>query len=86
MTGLVIEAALNLGAVLRINGVYALSEITLYRQLITIGTFLTGCVCGAVVGKWCGLSAVLLPGFLLTIYSVNAGLARGETANRSSTL
>src|SRR5579859_5811369 len=83
MTGLVIEAVLNLGAVLRTNGVYALSEITLYRQLITIGTFLTGCVCGAVVGKWCGLSAVLLPGFLLTIYSVNAGLPRGGDALQS---
>jgi len=82
MTGLVSEAALNLGAVLRSNDVYALSEITLYRQLITIGTFLGGCVCGAVSGKWCGLSSVLLPGILLTIFSVNAGLSRGNGANR----
>ncbi len=86
MTGLVIEAALNLGAVLRTNDVYALSEITPYRQLITIGTFLVGCVCGAVSGKWCGLSSVLLPGILLTIYSVNAGLSRGNVANRSASV
>jgi uncharacterized membrane protein YoaK (UPF0700 family) len=74
MTGLVIEAALNIGAVFKINGVYALSQISLYRQLITLGAFLTGCISGAIAGEWIGLSAFVIPGILLIIYSLRAQL------------
>ncbi|WP_114937621.1 YoaK family protein [Mucilaginibacter endophyticus] len=75
MTGLVIEAALNIGAIFRINGVYALSEVTLYRQLMTIGAFLFGCISGALLGQWMGLSAFVFPGIFLVVYCFRAKLA-----------
>jgi len=86
MTGLVIEAALNIGAVIKTNGTYTLSEIGLCRQLMTIGTFLTGCILGALSGQWFGLSSVLLPGIVMTAYSLNAGLATEKKSTVSDVL
>ena len=86
MTGLVIEAALNIGAIFKINGVYALSEITLYRQLITIGAFLAGCIFGAIAGQLLGLTSFVMPGILLIIYSLKAKLPAEHNHNRKSTI
>ncbi len=86
MTGLVIEAALNLGAILKINSAYSLSETNLYRQLKTIGIFLAGCISGALMGQWFGLSSVLLPGIGLTIYSIHAGLSPEKNGTVSNAL
>jgi len=68
MTGNVTQASLDLGNLLRKGrkgdgG----SWMSLQKQLITIGGFLAGCVLGAVLAKWLGLSAILIPGVAIII-------------------
>ena len=64
MTGNVTQAALDLGAWLK-GDKPALTSLK--KQAVTIGGFLTGCVLGALIGNYIGLSAILLPGIGMVI-------------------
>ncbi|WP_420153750.1 YoaK family protein [Siphonobacter sp.] len=68
MTGNVTQAALDLGAVLRLGRTRAENAwLSLGRQGITISGFLFGCLFGALLANYFGLSAVLLPGMALLV-------------------
>ena len=68
MTGNVSQAALDLGNVIRKGRVAdVLSWMSFKKQLITIGGFLAGCVFGAVLSKWLGLSTIIIPGVAIVI-------------------
>ncbi|SJZ58811.1 Uncharacterized membrane protein YoaK, UPF0700 family [Chitinophaga eiseniae] len=68
MTGNVTQAALDLGNIIR-NG-WQGNEISvsgLKKQAVTIGGFLAGCIIGALVARWAGLSAIIIPGVAIVI-------------------
>lgn len=68
MTGNVTQAALDLGTVIRKGRLgNELSVSSLKKQAVTIGGFLAGCVIGAVVARWVGLSAIIIPGIAIVI-------------------
>ena len=73
MTGNVTQAALDIYNMLRTKLKDAVILLSLKKHLILISGFLTGCLTGAVMAKYVGLSAVAIPGFML-IVSINAGL------------
>jgi uncharacterized membrane protein YoaK (UPF0700 family) len=68
MTGNVSQASLDLGNVIR-KGISAdaISWLSLKKQSVTIGGFLAGCVFGAVLSKWLGLSTIVIPGVAIVI-------------------
>lgn len=80
MTGNVTQASLDLGNVLRKVGPdQEASGFSLRKQSITIGGFLAGCVVGALLSRWIGLSAMMVPGVAIVICYL-----QGETtANKS---
>ncbi|MBV8253324.1 MAG: DUF1275 domain-containing protein [Chitinophaga sp.] len=63
MTGNVTQAALDLGNIIRkgISG-NEISLSSLNKQFVTIGGFLAGCFIGALLSRWVGLSALMIPG------------------------
>ncbi|TWF35325.1 uncharacterized membrane protein YoaK (UPF0700 family) [Chitinophaga polysaccharea] len=67
MTGNVTQAALDLGNIIRkgISGNESLSG--LQKQTVTIGGFLAGCIIGALLSRWVGLSAMMLPGVAIIV-------------------
>ncbi|PSL31032.1 YoaK family protein [Chitinophaga ginsengisoli] len=68
MTGNVTQISLDLCTfLLRRGDKAAISSINSRNQLITIGGFLGGCILGAVLAKWVGLSAVILPGAAIVL-------------------
>ena len=68
MTGNVTQISLDLCTFLRRRGDKAdIPSINFRNQLITIGGFLGGCILGAVLAKWVGLSAVILPGAAIVL-------------------
>ncbi|NML41924.1 DUF1275 domain-containing protein [Chitinophaga sp. G-6-1-13] len=68
MTGNVTQAALDLGNVIRKGKLgNEISVSSLKKQTVTIGGFLAGCIIGAVVARWIGLSAIILPGVAIVI-------------------
>ncbi|NLR77230.1 YoaK family protein [Chitinophaga eiseniae] len=68
MTGNVTQAALDLGNIIRkgISG-NELSLSSLQKQAVTIGGFLAGCIIGALLSRWVGLSAMMLPGVAIVV-------------------
>lgn len=68
MTGNVTQASLDMGNLIR-KGITGdgLSLASFKKQLITIGGFLAGCVIGAMLSKWLGLSAIIIPGVAIVI-------------------
>lgn len=68
MTGNVTQASLDWGNLIR-KGKKAdgQSWISFKKQLITIGGFLAGCIIGAVLSKWLGLGAIIIPGVAIVI-------------------
>lgn len=68
MTGNVTQAALDLGNIIRkgISG-NELSLSSLQKQAVTIGGFLVGCIIGALLSRWVGLSAMMLPGVAIVV-------------------
>ncbi|WP_212004004.1 YoaK family protein [Chitinophaga sp. HK235] len=80
MTGNVTQAALDLGNIIR-KGIPGneISLSSLYKQLVTIGGFLAGCIIGALLSRWVGLSAMMIPGV-----AIMACYLQGETAAQKS--
>jgi len=68
MTGNVTQAALDLGNIIRkgISG-NELSLSGLQKQAVTIGGFLAGCILGAILSRWVGLSAMMIPGVAIVV-------------------
>lgn len=68
MTGNVTQAALDLGSLI-FNRDTDLTPTyqSLKRISITIGGFLTGCIGGAVLGRYSGLGCLLLPGVAMLL-------------------
>lgn len=81
MTGNVTQAALDLGNMIR-KGRSGddVSWTDFRRQFVTIGGFLVGCVLGAVLAKWIGLGAILLPGVAIVICYLQGEAARQKAA------
>ncbi|MBO9729836.1 MAG: DUF1275 domain-containing protein [Chitinophaga sp.] len=80
MTGNVTQAALDLGNVIR-KGIRG-NEVSisgLRKQFITIGGFLAGCILGAVLSRWIGLSAMMIPGVAIIVCYL-----QGEAAAQKS--
>ncbi|MEI3796639.1 MULTISPECIES: YoaK family protein [unclassified Chitinophaga] len=78
MTGNVTQASLDLGSLIRKGrSGDALAWKDFQGQLFTIGGFLAGCVIGAIMAKWLGLSAILLPGVAIVVcYLQGEAMAR----------
>jgi uncharacterized membrane protein YoaK (UPF0700 family) len=70
MTGNVTQAALDLGSLYRAKFGDATVRLSLRKNLTTVGEFLAGCLLGAILAKWIGLCAIMLPGVLLVLYCV----------------
>ena len=68
MTGNVTQASLDLWEAVKDKFKNDAALKSLKNQSYTIGSFLIGCLVGAVAGKLVGLSAALLPGIVLLIY------------------
>ena len=68
MTGNVTQAALDLGSLYRAKFKNASVRLSLRKNLTTVGEFLAGCLLGAILAKWIGLCAIMLPGILLVVY------------------
>lgn len=68
MTGNVTQAALDLGYVIQKGRISdALSWSSFKKQSITICGFLAGCVFGALLSQWLGLSTIIIPGVAIVI-------------------
>ncbi len=66
MTGNVTQASLDLGTLLRRGGGPELRP-SLKKQLITVTSFLAGCLLGACISHFIGLGSVILPGTAMII-------------------
>ncbi|NLR66313.1 DUF1275 domain-containing protein [Chitinophaga varians] len=68
MTGNVTQAALDLGNLIR-KGTPGneISVSSLKKQTVTIGGFLAGCLIGALMARWVGLGAIVVPGVAIVI-------------------
>ncbi|GAA0558426.1 YoaK family protein [Chitinophaga japonensis] len=76
MTGNVTQASLDLGSLVRKGNTGEVPALASFRkQSITIGGFLAGCVTGAILARWLGLSAIIIPGVAIVICYL-----QGETA------
>ncbi|OQP42975.1 hypothetical protein A4H97_12555 [Niastella yeongjuensis] len=68
MTGNVTQASLDLG---RLIWNWGTGDGTVWssfkKQLVVIGGFLAGCLLGAVLAKWIGLSAIVIPGLATVV-------------------
>lgn len=71
MTGNVTQASLDISGIIMSKLKDAAVVQSLNKQMVTIGGFLTGCLTGAIMGKYIGLGAVILPGFITMICYVN---------------
>lgn len=70
MTGNVTQAALDLGGIL-FKGFSNTAALNSFKnQLITIIGFLAGCLLGGFIANYTGLTAVLLPGIALFLFSL----------------
>lgn len=68
MTGNVTQAALDLGNALRKAGPdNEASRFSLRKQGVILGGFLVGCVVGALLSRWIGLSSMIFPGLAIVI-------------------
>jgi uncharacterized membrane protein YoaK (UPF0700 family) len=65
MTGNVTQAALDIGAFFRSKFKDGEARLSLRKLGVNIGSFLGGCLLGAILGKQVGLGAVALPGLAL---------------------
>ncbi len=68
MTGNVTQASLDLGSLIRKG--WRKEEVSLLsfkKQIITIGGFLTGCIAGAILARWLGISSIIIPGVAIVI-------------------
>lgn len=80
MTGNVTQAALDLGNILRKGSIGSeLSVASLKKQTVTIGGFLAGCIIGALLSRWVGLSAMIIPGVAIVVCYL-----QGETSAQKS--
>ncbi|WP_276483499.1 YoaK family protein [Paraflavitalea pollutisoli] len=81
MTGNVTQTALDLGSLLR-KGRSNSRDVaeSLRKQYILIGGFLLGCVCGALLAHWQGLSAIILPGGAVVICYLSGNPANLKSA------
>jgi uncharacterized membrane protein YoaK (UPF0700 family) len=70
MTGNVTQAALDIGSLYRLKFGDASLNLSLRKNLTTVGGFLAGCLLGAILAKMIGLCATFLPGVLLVLYCV----------------
>jgi uncharacterized membrane protein YoaK (UPF0700 family) len=68
MTGNVTQASLDLDNSIRSAFKDATSVLNLKGQSLTIGSFLFGCLAGALMAKNFGLSVIILPGAGIIIY------------------
>ena len=68
MTGNVTQAALDIFNMITSKLKDAATLSSFKRQFVTIGGFLIGCLAGAVVTNYVGLTAVALPGLIMVIY------------------
>lgn len=79
MTGNVTQAALDLGNALRKAGPdNEASRFSLRKQGVIIGGFLAGCVVGALLSRWIGLSSMVIPGVAIVICYL-----QGDTASEN---
>lgn len=82
MTGNVTQISLDLGTFLRrAKDKPDVPVINFRSQLITIGGFLAGCILGAVLAKWVGLSAIILPGAAIILCYLQGEPAIPKTAS-----
>jgi uncharacterized membrane protein YoaK (UPF0700 family) len=70
MTGNVTQAALDLGKVITAGFHDIAVRTSLIHGLVTIIGFLVGCLCGGILSKLIGLTAVLFPGLALLGYAL----------------
>lgn len=79
MTGNVTQASLDLGNILR-KGIAGneLSLDSLRKQVVTIGGFLLGCVAGALLSRWIGLSAMMIPGVAIVVCYLQGEIAANK--------
>ncbi|MHC0443441.1 YoaK family protein [Flavobacterium sp. 3-210] len=68
MTGNVTQLSLELGHILKCIFKNRMLSTKFLEQLITVMGFLTGCLMGAIAGKYLSLGAAILPGLVLTLY------------------
>jgi len=71
MTGNVTQASLDIYNIIHSKFRDPAIALNLKKQAVVIGGFLIGGLCGALLGKLIGLSAVILPGFILLFAYVN---------------
>ena len=71
MTGNVTQASIDIGNIIRSK----LKDVTiaesLKKQMVTISGFLIGCLAGAIMGKYVGLGAVILPGLIMVVIYID---------------
>jgi uncharacterized membrane protein YoaK (UPF0700 family) len=67
MTGNVTQAALDIGTYIRSKFKDGEARSSLKKLRLNIGSFLGGCLLGAILGKQLGLAAVALPGLALAL-------------------
>jgi len=72
MTGNVTQASLDASSLLRSRTRNQATLTSLKKHLLAVGSFLCGCIAGAVIGKFVGLSAVAVPGLVLVTVFRNA--------------
>jgi uncharacterized membrane protein YoaK (UPF0700 family) len=76
MTGNVTQAALDMGSLYRAKFRDAAVKLSLRKNLTTVGEFLAGCLLGAILAKWMGLCAIMVPGVLLVLYCYSTKATR----------
>ncbi|HEY9257520.1 YoaK family protein [Chitinophaga sp.] len=80
MTGNVTQAALDLGNMIR-KGITG-NEISLSsfrKQNVTIGGFLAGCIFGALLSRWIGLSTMMIPGVAIVMCYLQGEIAANKS-------
>jgi len=76
MTGNVTQAALDLGAVILKGSPDKESAMSsLRKQAIVLGGFLAGCIIGALLSRWVGLSAIMVPGVAIVACYLQSEIA-----------
>jgi uncharacterized membrane protein YoaK (UPF0700 family) len=75
MTGNVTQAALDIYNIISSKFKSETILLSFKKQSIMIGGFLIGSLCGALFGKFIGLSAVAFPGLILLFSYLNIGFS-----------
>jgi uncharacterized membrane protein YoaK (UPF0700 family) len=80
MTGNVTQASLDLGNLLwKVRKEDAVSPLSFKKQFITLGGFLVGCIAGAILTKWLGLSAIIFPGAAIVVCYLQGVVSASKT-------